>query len=124
MSLIDDLKILLANPPYMKDIFGFWAAETGEWQEGERPAKEAMKRWVRDVEAVLSLAGKREELEIWRESTQVISTDLRAGAALVLAGLTAEGTTEISEVYHIERGYEKFVEKFRGIGAAIIRVEE
>ncbi|WP_312354039.1 UDP-N-acetylglucosamine 1-carboxyvinyltransferase [Aminipila sp.] len=58
------------------------------------------------------------------QGAQVISTDLRAGAALVLAGLTAEGTTEISEIYHIERGYEKFVEKFRGIGATIIRVEE
>lgn len=58
------------------------------------------------------------------QNAQVISTDLRAGAALVLAGLTAEGTTEISEIYHIERGYEKFVEKFRGIGATIIRVEE
>lgn len=58
------------------------------------------------------------------QGAQVISTDLRAGAALVLAGLVAEGTTEISEIYHIERGYEKFVEKFRGIGATIIRVEE
>ncbi|MHC1724012.1 MAG: UDP-N-acetylglucosamine 1-carboxyvinyltransferase [Aminipila sp.] len=58
------------------------------------------------------------------QGAQVISTDLRAGAALVLAALTAEGTTEISEIYHIERGYEKFVEKFRGIGATIIRVEE
>ncbi|QAT42133.1 UDP-N-acetylglucosamine 1-carboxyvinyltransferase [Aminipila luticellarii] len=58
------------------------------------------------------------------QGAQVISTDLRAGAALVLAGLTAEGTTEISEIYHIERGYEKFVEKFKGIGATIIRVEE
>lgn len=58
------------------------------------------------------------------QGAQVISTDLRAGAALVLAGLTAEGTTEISEIYHIERGYEKFVEKFRGLGAKITRVEE
>ncbi|MFV0517877.1 MAG: UDP-N-acetylglucosamine 1-carboxyvinyltransferase [Aminipila sp.] len=58
------------------------------------------------------------------QGAQVISTDLRAGAALVLAGLTAEGTTEISEIYHIERGYEKFVEKFRGLGATIIRVED
>ncbi|QIB68505.1 UDP-N-acetylglucosamine 1-carboxyvinyltransferase [Aminipila butyrica] len=58
------------------------------------------------------------------QGAQVISTDLRAGAALVLAGLTAEGTTEISEIYHIERGYEKFVEKFRALGATIIRVEE
>jgi UDP-N-acetylglucosamine 1-carboxyvinyltransferase len=47
------------------------------------------------------------------QGAQVISTDLRAGAALVLAGLMAEGTTEISEVYHIERGYADFIEKFR-----------
>ncbi|MEG2529767.1 MAG: UDP-N-acetylglucosamine 1-carboxyvinyltransferase [Anaerovoracaceae bacterium] len=58
------------------------------------------------------------------EGAQVIATDLRAGAALVLAGLVAEGTTEISEIYHVERGYEKFVEKFRQIGATIIRLEE
>ena len=58
------------------------------------------------------------------EGAQVIATDLRAGAALVLAGLVAEGTTEISEIYHIERGYEKFVEKFRALGANILRIED
>lgn len=58
------------------------------------------------------------------EGAQVIATDLRAGAALVLAGLVASGTTEISEIYHIERGYEKFVEKFRGLGANILRLED
>ncbi len=51
----------------------------------------------------------------------VMSTDLRAGAALVLAGLAASGVTEISEIYHIERGYTEFVEKLRGIGADIRR---
>lgn len=56
--------------------------------------------------------------------TQVMATDLRAGAALVLAGLVAEGTTEISEIYHIERGYEKFIEKFRGLGAEIEKINE
>lgn len=55
--------------------------------------------------------------------TQVMATDLRAGAALVLAGLAAEGTTEISEIYHIERGYEKFIEKFHGLGGKIEKVE-
>lgn len=55
---------------------------------------------------------------------QVMATDLRAGAALVLAGLVAEGTTEISEIYHIERGYEKFIEKFRALGATITRVDD
>ena len=45
--------------------------------------------------------------------------DLRAGAAMVLAGLVAEGTTEISDVYHIQRGYEDFVSKLLKIGADI-----
>ena len=55
---------------------------------------------------------------------QVMATDLRAGAALVLAGLVAEGETEISEIYHIERGYEKFIEKFRKLGADISLKED
>lgn len=58
------------------------------------------------------------------QAAQVISTDLRAGAAMVLAGLVAEGTTEISEIYHIERGYSKFIEKLRGIGATVIRIDD
>lgn len=58
------------------------------------------------------------------QGAQVIATDLRAGAALVLAGLMAEGTTEISEIYHIERGYASFVEKFQALGAQIRRIEE
>jgi len=49
--------------------------------------------------------------------------DLRAGAALVLAALAAEGQSEISGVEHIDRGYEKFDEKLRGLGAKIERVE-
>ena len=55
--------------------------------------------------------------------SEVMATDLRAGAAMVLAGLVAEGTTEISEIYHIERGYENFIEKFAKLGANITRVE-
>ncbi len=54
---------------------------------------------------------------------EVMATDLRAGAAMVLAGLVAEGQTEISEIYHIERGYEKFIEKMSGLGADISRVD-
>lgn len=53
--------------------------------------------------------------------SQVMATDLRAGAAMVLAGLVAEGTTEITEIYHIERGYENFIEKFAALGAEIVR---
>ncbi|MBQ9938264.1 MAG: UDP-N-acetylglucosamine 1-carboxyvinyltransferase, partial [Oscillospiraceae bacterium] len=45
--------------------------------------------------------------------------DLRAGAAMVIAGLMAQGVTEIEDIYHIERGYENFVEKLRMLGADI-----
>lgn len=51
----------------------------------------------------------------------VTSTDLRAGAALVLAGLAAEGSTEVYEIGHIDRGYERFEEKLRSLGAHIRR---
>lgn len=54
----------------------------------------------------------------------VKATDLRAGAALVLAGLAAEGATEIGEIQHIDRGYCRLDEKLRGLGAKIDRVEE
>ena len=47
--------------------------------------------------------------------------DLRAGAAMMIAGMVATGVTEIEEIYHIERGYENVVEKFRSLGAVIER---
>ncbi len=53
---------------------------------------------------------------------KVKSTDLRAGAALVLAGLAAEGITEVGDLHHIDRGYINLVEKLRGLGADIKRV--
>jgi UDP-N-acetylglucosamine 1-carboxyvinyltransferase len=52
---------------------------------------------------------------------QVKATDLRAGAALVIAGLGAEGKTEISDIEHIERGYDHFEQKLSGLGADIVR---
>ncbi len=55
---------------------------------------------------------------------EVKATDLRAGAALILAALAAEGETEIGNIYHIDRGYELLIEKLQGIGANIKRVEE
>jgi UDP-N-acetylglucosamine 1-carboxyvinyltransferase len=55
---------------------------------------------------------------------QVKATDLRAGAALVIAGLGAEGVTEISDIEHIDRGYAGMVEKLTALGARIERVEE
>ena len=54
----------------------------------------------------------------------VYSSDLRAGAALIIAGIVAEGTTEIYNLEHIDRGYENIEEKFRNLGAIIKRVKE
>ncbi|MCI7145954.1 MAG: UDP-N-acetylglucosamine 1-carboxyvinyltransferase [Clostridiales bacterium] len=58
------------------------------------------------------------------QGAQVVATDLRAGAAVVLTGLVADGTTEVSQIYHIDRGYEHFAEKLRALGANIMRIEE
>jgi UDP-N-acetylglucosamine 1-carboxyvinyltransferase len=54
--------------------------------------------------------------------TPVRCIDVRAGAALVVAALAAEGTTEIGDIYHLDRGYEALDEKLRSLGAAIQRV--
>ena len=56
------------------------------------------------------------------QAAPVMATDLRASASLVLAGLVAEGRTEIDRIYHIDRGYEAIEEKLSGLGAAIKRV--
>jgi UDP-N-acetylglucosamine 1-carboxyvinyltransferase len=54
---------------------------------------------------------------------QVMATDLRASACLVLAGLAARGTTTVSRVYHLDRGYEDIEHKLRTLGADIERVK-
>jgi UDP-N-acetylglucosamine 1-carboxyvinyltransferase len=53
----------------------------------------------------------------------VMSTDLRASASLVLAGLVAEGTTEVLRIYHIDRGYQRIEEKLQSLGADIKRIK-
>jgi len=58
------------------------------------------------------------------QGAPVMATDLRASASLVLAGLAADGVTEISRVYHLDRGYQRIEEKLRGVGASIERVKE
>ncbi|MCM0649791.1 UDP-N-acetylglucosamine 1-carboxyvinyltransferase [Clostridium swellfunianum] len=55
--------------------------------------------------------------------SEVKATDLRAGAALILAGLASEGETVISDIYHIDRGYVDIENKFKGLGADIKRIE-
>jgi UDP-N-acetylglucosamine 1-carboxyvinyltransferase len=56
------------------------------------------------------------------EGAQVMATDLRASASLVIAGLLAEGVTEVLRVYHIDRGYEHIEKKLAALGANIVRV--
>jgi len=56
--------------------------------------------------------------------SKVKATDLRAGAALLIASLCAEGQTEISDVYHIDRGYVSIEDKFSKLGASVYRIEE
>lgn len=57
------------------------------------------------------------------KGAEVKATDLRAGAALILAGLVADGETIISDIYHIDRGYSDLIEKFTKLGAKIERVQ-
>jgi UDP-N-acetylglucosamine 1-carboxyvinyltransferase len=54
----------------------------------------------------------------------VMASDLRASAAMVIAGLATEGLTQILRIYHLERGYEHLVEKLRGVGARIAKVSD
>jgi len=58
------------------------------------------------------------------KAASVMCSDIRAGAGMVLAGLAAEGVTEVLRVYHIDRGYENFEGKFKSLGAVIRRIRE
>jgi UDP-N-acetylglucosamine 1-carboxyvinyltransferase len=53
----------------------------------------------------------------------VRATDIRAGVGLVIAGLVAEGVTEVAEIHHIDRGYVRFEEQLQALGADVVRVE-
>ena len=53
----------------------------------------------------------------------VMATDLRASASLVIAGLVADGDTEVDRIYHLDRGYDRMEDKLRGIGADVERIK-
>jgi UDP-N-acetylglucosamine 1-carboxyvinyltransferase len=55
---------------------------------------------------------------------KVMASDLRASAALILAGLVAEGTTEVLRVYHLDRGYERIEKKLQKMGADVKRAKD
>ncbi|MBE6727578.1 MAG: UDP-N-acetylglucosamine 1-carboxyvinyltransferase [Ruminococcaceae bacterium] len=72
-----------------------------------------------EVDGKLAVVNGVEKLK----GAPVKAVDLRAGAAMIIAGLVAEGITEVTEIGHIDRGYEHIAEKFRALGADICRVE-
>ena len=57
------------------------------------------------------------------KGAQVMATDLRASASLVLAGFVAEGSTIVDRIYHIDRGYEDIEQKLQGLGGRIERIK-
>ncbi len=80
---------------------------------------------LRRMGAKIKIDGRTSVIEGVEKLTgcQVKATDLRAGAAVVLAGLAAEGETTVSYIHHIDRGYDKLVEKLVNLGADIKRVD-
>jgi UDP-N-acetylglucosamine 1-carboxyvinyltransferase len=57
-------------------------------------------------------------------AAEVMATDLRASACLILAGLVAKGATQVNRIYHLDRGYERLEQKLASLGAKIERVKE
>ena len=68
---------------------------------------------------IAKISGRRELF-----GASVMATDLRASSALVLAGLVAQGETQVHRIYHLDRGYEALEQKFLGLGVDIARLKE
>ena len=105
---------------FLTTIEGTSMAREGVWDNRFRYVNE-LKRMGADirVEGKLAIIDGVNSLI----GAHVKATDLRAGAAMIIAGLMAEGTTEITDIYHIDRGYENFEEKFVNLGGSIERVQ-
>jgi len=105
---------------YLSTVNGTSSAREGVWDDRFRYVGE-LKRMGADitVEGKLAIINGVPKLM----GTSVRATDLRGGAAMIIAGLMADGTTEICDIYHIDRGYENFEEKFRTLGGDIERIE-
>jgi UDP-N-acetylglucosamine 1-carboxyvinyltransferase len=129
----DELKAVdiqtLSYPGYATDlqqpITPLLTQATGQSQVKETIYIERFKHCVElqrmgaDIELTPAIANITGPTPLFGE--KVTATDLRAGAALVIAGLLAEGITEIHDVYHIDRGYENIDQKLRDLGAKIWR---
>jgi len=105
---------------YLSTVPGTSNAREGVWDDRFRYVGE-LKRMGADisVEGRLAIINGVSTLM----GTAVRATDLRGGAAMIIAGLMADGVTEISDIYHIDRGYENFEQKFCALGAQIERIE-
>ena len=105
---------------FISIIPGTSTAREGVWENRFRYVNE-LKRMGANirVEGKLAIVDGVDKLM----GAHVKATDLRAGAAMIIAGLMADGTTEITDIYHIDRGYENFEEKFVQLGGDIQRVQ-
>ena len=105
---------------FLSTVSGTSTAREGVWDDRFRYVGELSRMGANiDVEGKLAMIHGVEHLM----GASVRATDLRAGAAMIIAGLMADGITEINEIYHIDRGYENFEEKFAALGADIQRVQ-
>ena len=79
---------------------------------------------LRRLGADITLTGKQAVVRgvKYLQGAPVMSTDIRASAALVVAGLAAQGTTEVHRIYHLDRGYAHFTEKLARLGARVRRL--
>ncbi|MDD6214870.1 MAG: UDP-N-acetylglucosamine 1-carboxyvinyltransferase [Firmicutes bacterium] len=104
---------------FLSTVCGTSTAREGVWDDRFRYVGE-LKRMGADitVEGKLAIINGVSKLM----GTAVHATDLRGGAAMIIAGLIADGTTEIYDIYHIDRGYENFEEKFASLGGNIERI--
>lgn len=105
---------------FLSTVTGTSTARESVWDDRFRYVGELNKMGAKiDVEGKLAMIHGVKKLM----GASVRATDLRAGAAFIIAGLMADGVTEITEIYHIDRGYENFEAKFTALGADIHRVQ-
>ena len=104
---------------FLSTVEGTSSAREGVWDDRFRYVGELHRMGAKiRVEGKLAIIDGVEKLM----GAMVRATDLRGGAALIIAGLMADGTTTISDIYHIDRGYDNFEEKFIRLGGDIKRI--
>ncbi|MDO4618092.1 MAG: UDP-N-acetylglucosamine 1-carboxyvinyltransferase [Clostridia bacterium] len=104
---------------FLSTVEGTSSAREGVWDDRFRYVGELIRLGAKiRVEGKLAIIDGVEKLM----GAKVRATDLRGGAALIIAGLMADGTTTISDIYHIDRGYENFESKFISLGGDIKRI--